>query len=155
MWGVIDELVKGGVTLLLTTQYLEEADQLADSIAVIDTGKVIARGTSDELKREVGGERLEVIVESTQLTKTIEIVKSVAGIEPTVDQGLRKVSAAVNTGSTALVQVLRNLDDAQIHPLDIALKRPSLDDVFLSLTGHAAEEKSEIDVKTKKRGGKK
>ncbi|MSW15122.1 MAG: DUF4162 domain-containing protein, partial [Actinobacteria bacterium] len=155
MWGVIDELVKGGVTLLLTTQYLEEADQLADSIAVIDTGKVIARGTSDELKRQVGGERLEVIVESAQLTQAIEIVKSVAGVEPTVDQGLRKVSAAVNTGSTALIQVLRNLDDAQIHPLDIALKRPSLDDVFLSLTGHAAEEKKEIDVKAKKRGGKK
>ena len=152
---MIDELVKGGVTLLLTTQYLEEADQLADSIAVIDTGKVIARGTSDELKRQVGGERLEVVVESAQLTQTIEIVKSVVGIEPTVDQGLRKVSAAVNTGSTALVQVLRNLDDAQIHPLDIALMRPSLDDVFLSLTGHAAEEKKEIDVKTKKRGGKK
>jgi len=94
-------------------------------------------------------------VENSQLAQTIEIVKGVAGIEPSVDEGLRKVSAAVNTGSTALVQVLRTLDDAQIHPLDIALKRPSLDDVFLSLTGHAAEEKNEIDVKSKKRGGKK
>lgn len=143
MWGVIEDLVKEGVTLLLTTQYLEEADQLADEIAVIDTGKVIARGTSDALKKQVGGERLEVVVESQHVARTIEIVTSVAGIKPSFDEGIRQISAPVSTGSKALLDVLRSLDEAGIHPLDIGLKRPSLDDVFLSLTGHSAEAKEE------------
>ena len=141
MWGVIEELVKGGVTLLLTTQYLEEADQLADEIAVIDTGKVIARGTSDNLKRQVGGERLEVVVETPNIAKTLEIVTQVSGLKPTLDEGLRQISAPVSTGSKALFDVLKALDEAGIHALDVGLKRPSLDDVFLSLTGHAAETK--------------
>lgn len=143
MWGVIEDLVKEGVTLLLTTQYLEEADQLADEIAVIDTGKVIARGTSDALKKQVGGERLEVVVESQHVARTIEIVTSVAGIKPTFDEGIRQISAPVSTGSKALLDVLKSLDESGIHPLDIGLKRPSLDDVFLSLTGHSAEAKEE------------
>ena len=140
MWGVIEELVKGGVTLLLTTQYLEEADQLADEIAVIDHGKVIARGTSDALKRQVGGERLEVIVESEQIAATMEIVEKISGHRAHLDSALRKISTPVSTGAQALMDVLRALDAAQIHPLDVGLKRPSLDDVFMSLTGHAAEE---------------
>ena len=139
MWGVIQELVKGGVTLLLTTQYLEEADQLADEIAVIDTGKVIARGTSDALKKQVGGERLEVVVEAQHIAKTMEIVKAVSGITPSLDEGLRQISAPVSTGSAALFEVLKALDSAGIHALDVGLKRPSLDDVFLSLTGHTTE----------------
>ena len=139
MWGVIEELVKDGVTLLLTTQYLEEADQLADEIAVIDTGKVIARGTSDQLKKQVGGERLEIIVENENVAATMEIVARVSGITPALDEGLRQISAPVSTGSQALFEVLKSLDEAKIHALDIGLKRPSLDDVFLSLTGHAAE----------------
>ena len=143
MWGVIEDLVKEGVTLLLTTQYLEEADQLADEIAVIDTGKVIARGTSDALKKQVGGERLEVVVESQYVARTIEIVTAVAGIKPSFDEGIRQISAPVSTGSKALLDVLKSLDEAGIHPLDIGLKRPSLDDVFLSLTGHSAEAKEE------------
>ena len=144
MWGVIQELVKGGVTLLLTTQYLEEADQLADEIAVIDTGKVIARGTSDALKKQVGGERLEVVVESAHIAKTMQIVAAVSGLTPTLDEGLRMISAPVSTGATALFEVLKSLDDAGIHALDVGLKRPSLDDVFLSLTGHSAEKKEDV-----------
>jgi ABC-2 type transport system ATP-binding protein len=143
MWGVIQELVTGGVTLLLTTQYLEEADQLADEIAVIDTGKVIARGTSDALKKQVGGERLEVVVEASNIAKTVEIVAAVSGVKPSIDEGIRMISAPVSTGSQALFEVLKALDSAGIHPLDVGLKRPSLDDVFLSLTGHAAEAKEE------------
>ncbi len=146
MWGVIQSLVRGGTTLLLTTQYLEEADQLADEIAVIDHGKVIARGTSDELKRQVGGERLEIVVEGKDLAATTEIVAKVSATKPLVDENLRQVSAPVTTSSRALIEAARGLDEAGIHPLDIALKRPSLDDVFISLTGHVAEEKKEEDV---------
>jgi len=153
MWGVIQELVKGGVTLLLTTQYLEEADQLADEIAVIDHGKVIARGTSDALKKQVGGERLEITVENTDITKTQEIVSRIS--TSAIHTDVRTISAPVSTGSIALMEALRALDEAKIHPLDIALKRPSLDDVFLSLTGHVAEEEVIAQPLKKKRGGKK
>ncbi len=154
MWGVIDSLVKDGTTLLLTTQYLEEADQLADDIAVIDHGTVIARGTSDQLKRQVGGERLEIVVESQDLKKATEIVERVSGGKALVEEGARQVSAPVTTGSKALIEAARSLDDAGIHPLDIGLKRPSLDDVFIALTGHAAEDKKEeevVDPKARKR----
>jgi len=153
MWGVIQELVKGGVTLLLTTQYLEEADQLADEIAVIDHGKVIARGTSDALKKQVGGERLEITVENTDINKTQEIVSRISS--SAIHTDVRTISAPVSTGSIALMEALRALDEAKIHPLDIALKRPSLDDVFLSLTGHVAEEEVIAQPVKKKRGGKK
>ena len=159
MWKVIEGLVKDGVTLLLTTQYLEEADQLADEIAVIDRGRVIARGTSDQLKTQVGGERLELIVAEGDIARAREIADRVGGSTSTVDAGLRKISTPVTTGGEALVGLLRELDSAKIHPLDIALKRPSLDDVFMSLTGHAAEEVVEAGSneksKSKKRGGKK
>jgi ABC-2 type transport system ATP-binding protein len=151
MWSVIEELVKGGVTLLLTTQYLEEADQLADEIAVIDHGKVIARGTSDALKKQVGGERLEIVVESQNIAKAMEVVAAVSGNKATLDEGLRMISSPVSTGATALIETLRSLDAAGIHPLDVGLKRPSLDDVFLSLTGHAAEEKIEEVATTGRR----
>ena len=140
MWGVIKSLVAGGTTLLLTTQYLEEADHLADDIVVVDHGKVIARGTSDQLKRQVGGERLEIVVEGKDLASAKEIVSKVSGANVNVDEGLRQVSAPVTTGSKALIEAARELDDRGIHPLDIGLKRPSLDDVFIALTGHLAEE---------------
>jgi ABC-2 type transport system ATP-binding protein len=156
MWGVINELVKDGVTLLLTTQYLEEADQLADEIAVIDHGKVIARGTSDSLKKQVGGERLEIVVENQHLNATKEIVAKVSGGALNIDEGLRQISAPVTTGSKALIEAAKLLDELGIHPLDIGLKRPSLDDVFLSLTGHLAEEKNEEEaVAVSKRRGRK
>ena len=151
MWSVIEELVKGGVTLLLTTQYLEEADQLADEIAVIDHGKVIARGTSDALKKQVGGERLEIVVEAHNIAKAMEVVANISGNKATLDEGLRMISAPVSTGATALIETLRSLDSEGIHPLDVGLKRPSLDDVFLSLTGHAAEEAPVEEVTTGRR----
>ena len=152
MWLTIQELVKGGVTLLLTTQYLEEADQLADEIAVIDRGTVIARGTSDALKMQVGGERLEITVDNADVAAAQEIVARISGNATHLE--LRTISAPVSTGSIALMDTLRALDVAKIHPLDIGLKLPSLDDVFLSLTGHVAEETVVEPIK-KKRGGKK
>ena len=95
MWGVISDLVKSGVTLLLTTQYLEEADQLADEIAVIDQGKVIARGTSDQLKRQVGGERLEIVVEAAHIDQVAQVVRQVSGVNPNIDNAIRSISAQI------------------------------------------------------------
>ena len=155
MWSVIKSLVSGGTTILLTTQYLEEADQLADDIVVVDHGKVIARGSSDQLKRQVGGERLEIVATANDLAQVKEIVAKVSGGNVSVDEGMRQVSAPVTTGSKALIEAARQLDDLGIHPLDIGLKRPSLDDVFISLTGHVAEEqKQDVDGATKARGRK-
>jgi len=140
MWNIIKELVHDGTTLLLTTQYLEEADQLADEIAVIYTGKVIARGTSDHLKREIGGEHLEVAVAAKDVAKAMEIIERISGNKPKLDDGLNSISAPVSTGTAALIEVINGLTAAGINPLDLGLKRPSLDDVFLALTGHKAEE---------------
>ena len=155
MWEVIDELVKGGVTLLLTTQYLEEADQLADEIAVIDHGRVIARGTSDSLKKEVGGERLEVTVEQSKVPETAKLLSELTQSKAHIEEGLHRISVVAHGGSARLIEAVRALDAAQISPLDIGLKRPSLDDVFMSLTGHVAEEILEdVDggAKNNKRG---
>lgn len=154
MWGVIEGLVREGVTLLLTTQYLEEADQLADDIVVVDRGKVIARGTSDHLKDQVGGERIEIVVADANLVTAKEIIERVTHGHATVDQGLRKISVPVLDGTQSLVAVIRAFDEAGIHALDLALKRPSLDDVFLSLTGHVAEDEGIVDSGKKKRGGR-
>jgi ABC-2 type transport system ATP-binding protein len=140
MWGVIKELVNDGTTLLLTTQYLEEADHLADEIAVIDTGKVIARGTSDQLKKQTGGEHLEIVVSKEDAARAQEIVEKISGNKAIFDDGLNSISAPVSTGTSALIEVINELTANGIKPLDLGLKRPSLDDVFLALTGHKAEE---------------
>ncbi|WP_318307785.1 ATP-binding cassette domain-containing protein [Amycolatopsis solani] len=138
-WGVIKELVADGTTVLLTTQYLEEADQLADSIVVIDHGRVIARGTSDELKAQIGGERLELVVASAaDLPATLAVLREVGTGEPTGDDHTRRAEIFVDTGPKALIEALRRLDGQGIAVQDVALHRPTLDDVFLSLTGHGA-----------------
>jgi ABC-2 type transport system ATP-binding protein len=154
MWEVINELVKGGVTLLLTTQYLEEADQLADEIVVIDQGHVIAKGTSDSLKKDVGGERLEISVPAEQLGEVRRIVERITQSAASEDSGVHKISVAAPGGTATLIETLRELDVAGIHPLDISLKRPSLDDVFLALTGHTAEEDIEKSSAIKAKRGK-
>lgn len=151
MWDVIKDLVAGGATLLLTTQYLEEADQLADRIAVIDHGKVIANGTSDELKAQVGGEKLEVTVAPSSLLATKVALELITSHEAQVDEQFNRISIAVAGGSAALSDVVRALDGRSIEILDLALKRPSLDDVFLALTGHVAEIEEEAEVKPKGR----
>ena len=144
MWDVIADLVRGGTTLLLTTQYLEEADQLAHQIAVIDHGKVIAEGTSDELKAEVGGERLEfTLADPTQADAACGALSRLGTAAPQLNRDGRRLILPVDGGSAVLVAAIRELDAAGVTVQDVGLRRPTLDDVFLSLTGHAAEEAEE------------
>jgi ABC-2 type transport system ATP-binding protein len=139
MWEVIRSLVRQGTTLLLTTQYLEEADELADKIAVVDHGRIIARGTADELKTQVGGERIEVVVhDRARLPEAREILGRIGVGEAMVEDHTRRVTVPAQGGAARLVNVVRDLDEAGIAIDDIALRRPTLDDVFLSLTGHAS-----------------
>jgi len=139
MWEVISSLVAGGTTLLLTTQYLEEADRLADEIAVIDHGRVIARGTSSELKARIGGERVELTVRAAaQVGAAVAALADLGSGEPEADTGTRSVVVPVEGGAGALAEALRRLADAGIDLEDVGLRRPTLDEVFLTLTGHAS-----------------
>ena len=154
MWDVIRGLVKEGTTLLLTTQYLEEADELANTIAVIDRGKIIALGTADELKRQVGGERIDVVVrDAVSIPRVAEMLAALDTTQPhvSIDQHTRRLSMATNQGADCLLTLVRQLATERIDIDDIGLHRPSLDDVFLTLTGHAAEESSATEEQAERR----
>jgi ABC-2 type transport system ATP-binding protein len=152
MWDIIGELVSGGTTLLLTTQYLDEADRLADRIGVVDAGRVIAEGTSGELKARVGGERLEVTVaRGDGLGEAARVLERHAhgdgGVRVDAERGY--VGATVAGGAGLLAGVVRDLDAAGVQVDELGLHRPTLDDVFLTLTGHAAEPEAERPIDEK------
>ncbi len=157
LWGVIENLVKAGTTVLLTTQYLEEADQLAQDIVVIDHGRVIAQGSAEQLKDQIGGDRVEVTVADPQaIPRAVEALAAVSGSEAKVDD--LRVSAPVSGGSTVLVEAIRALDARDVVVTDLQLRRPTLDDVFLTLTGHTAEDEAPPPAtqgrRGRRRGGK-
>jgi ABC-2 type transport system ATP-binding protein len=145
MWDIIRSLAAGGTTLLLTTQYLDEADELADEIVVIDHGLVIAAGTAEELKGRVGGDVVEFTVpDRRRSADAVAAVVKIGEGEPHADQETGVIYVGVGgRGSDALIEAVRSLDTAGIETHDLRLRRPSLDDVFLALTGHAAEEEED------------
>ena len=155
MWTLLQELVSGGTTLLLTTQYLEEADLLADNIVVIDHGKVIAEGTADQLKSQVGGERLEVtLADAADVPNALSLLSPLAAGEPTYDEGRRSIVVPVSGGAALLADALRRLDGDGIRIDDVGLRRPTLDDVFLALTGHVAEAEPDSDAQLETEGAR-
>lgn len=140
LWNIIKELVASGVTLFLTTQYMEEADHLADSVVVIDRGELIARGTPQELKSRVGGDFLELhVVNHYDAHRAADVISQLGHEEPYIDREIGKITLPVKNGASVITDAVRLLDGADVQIADIILRRPTLDDVFLALTGHLAQ----------------
>ncbi len=141
VWDSVRRLVEGGTSVLLTTQYLDEADQLADEISVVDHGRVIATGSPAQLKAKVGGDRLDITMSSPDLTpRAARVLADATGAAPRIDEDGLHISVAATTGANTLAAAIRELDRVGIEPEDILLRRPTLDDVFLTMTGARAEE---------------
>lgn len=145
VWESVEKLVDMGVTVLLTTQYLEEADRLAHNILVIDKGKMIAEGTADELKNQIGGDVVEMTIGKPEdFDRSVEAVASLSADKPTADRERARITIPAPDGAQTLMSALRKLDDEKVTISDIGLRRPSLDDVFLKLTGHTAVDEIEV-----------
>jgi ABC-2 type transport system ATP-binding protein len=140
IWDIIRDLRSDGTTLLMTTQYLEEVDYLADRIGVIDHGKLIAEGTANELKSQIGGTVIEVVVPEEQRERATEVLRGATSEEPMFEPNKRCLVVHAPNGSQTLMQVVRALDEADITPDDLEMHKPTLDEVFLAITGHVAEE---------------
>ena len=152
IWQIVHELIDQGTSILLTTQYLEEADELADTIAVVDEGKVIAEGTSDQLKSRLGGDTIEFQLESIKdLSSAEEVVKSVAKSSPDFNQDTLVMRIPVHNGSKDLMVLVEKLNQAKLNVDALSLHRPSLDDVFLALTGNRTQSQESEQPKNKKR----
>lgn len=154
LWGLIRDLISGGTTVLLTTQYLDEADQLANRIAVIDRGKLIAQGTGDELKDKMGGSVIELHIADEDRTQALDAMSAISD-DVTFEESRKIIRLPAPDGSQTLVKVVRRLDETGITAQDVALRKPSLDDVFLTLTGRGAAEaeaERELESKPARRG---
>ncbi|HWB71101.1 MAG TPA: AAA family ATPase, partial [Egibacteraceae bacterium] len=155
LWALIEELVDEGATVLLTSQYLEEVDRLADRISVLDDGRVIAEGSSQELKQRVGGEFLDVrVADGARLQTAVSELAPLAASEPLVDRAEGLVSVPVTDATGLLAEAVRRLDAAGLTIRDLALRGPTLDDVFLTLTGRAAERQAAQPVAPGRRRGR-
>ena len=139
IWGLIEGLVRGGTTLLLTTQYLEEADYLADNIGVIDNGQLIAEGSPDTLKETIGGSMIELTVDDTDRVRATDVLDGLSDTDPMFDEARGHLVIPATDGSRSLIEVVRAMDEATIPIVDIQLHKPTLDDVFLTLTGHSTD----------------